>query len=379
MASPDPDISFDAQNDYQHHQPDNPHNEENQFDNESISSTSSTHELNTYENERDTSASHKNNDHPSQTLRMNQQNIVNTSNNCGDHFPSYMTQPSSVTQSIKPDSYDGSKSFEQYLSHFEDCSELARWDYRTRVLTLSASLRGSARTYYMTLSAEVRRDYQLLVSRLRDRFGHLKHQALWLNKLENRKRQRGESIATLGDDLIQLSQKAYSDLDCRAQEKLALNQFYRSLSTDMKCRCVDNNCSTVTEAVSVVEKYECILGSQSGTVRALESMPTNKSSEDLITVIKRLENKVEKKYDNKNRVHNEKSNHNCFGCNSPNHLWRCPKNARVNRNVNNIALQNERRTPSYDQRFQYLGNNQNQVQNTSKDMQNSSSQLSANQ
>lgn len=374
MASPDPDISFNVENDGQQQNPDTPHFEENQCDNESISSRSSSfnHELNTDENERDTTT-YRNNDqaHSSHNLRTNPHNVRNTSNNCGDHFSSHIVQPPHVTQSIKPDSYDGSKSFEQYLSHFEDCSELACWDYRTRVLILSASLRGSARTYYMTLNSEVRRNYQLLVSRLRDRFGHLKHQAHWLNKLENRKRQRGESIATLGDDLIQLSQKAYSDLDCKAQEKLALNQFYRSLSTDMKCRCVDNNCLTVTEAVSVVEKYECILGSQSGTVRSLETTQTNKTSEDLVAVIKRLESKVdrlERKCENKNRMRNDKTNHNCFGCNSPNHLWRdCPKNVRIHRNANNITSRNG--SPStYEQTFQ----------NPSKNLQNPS-QLQVNQ
>ena len=126
----------------------------------------------------------------------------------------------------------------------------------------------------------------------------------------------------------------------------------------MKCHCVDTTCLTVTEAVSVVEKYECILGSQNGTVRALESMPTNKTSEDLVEVVKRLEDKVdrlEKKYENKNRMRNDKNNHTCFGCNSPNHLWRnCPKNARINHNANNFSSRNGSRNPPMTKHIKML-------------------------
>lgn len=104
--------------------------------------------------------------------------------------------PTPVMQSIKQDTYYSSQSFDQYLLHFVDCSEPVNWDYRTRVLVLSASLRGTAQTYYMSLTESERRDYFTLVSKLRNQFGHLKHQALWLNKLESRKRQRSENIAS---------------------------------------------------------------------------------------------------------------------------------------------------------------------------------------
>lgn len=144
----------------------------------------------------------------------------------------------------------------------------------------------------MRLTETQRRDYFTLVSKLRNRFAHLKHQVLWLNKLERRKRLPGENIASLGDDLRQFAQKAYSDVDATAKEKLALNQFYRSLSNDMKCRCVVKECSTVFDAVTIVEKYECILNAQNSSVHALEiTPPYDMTSEKLLAQIKRLETK----------------------------------------------------------------------------------------
>ena len=98
----------------------------------------------------------------------------------------------------------------------------------------------------------------------------------WLSKFEARRRQTDESIAVLADDLRQMSQKAYSNLDPRAQEALALNQLYKSISLEMKCRCIDKNCKTVADAVEVIERYEAILGK----VIQRRSRPLEQSAKD---------------------------------------------------------------------------------------------------
>ncbi|CAC5373256.1 unnamed protein product [Mytilus coruscus] len=64
----------------------------------------------------------------------------------------------------------------------------------------------------------------------------------------------------LGDELRQLSQKTYTNLDPRAKEALALNQLYKSVSLEMKCRCIDKERATLSDAVQVIERYEAILG-----------------------------------------------------------------------------------------------------------------------
>ena len=126
---------------------------------------------------------------------------------------------------LKPEPYFGKDCWEEYLSHFEDCAELGQWDNRTKLLFLAASLRGQARTFYMSLSPEDRRAYASLVQKLDQRFGSSKHKNRWLSKLEMRRRIPGERIAEVGDDIRQLAQKAYCNLDLAAQESLALNQF----------------------------------------------------------------------------------------------------------------------------------------------------------
>jgi hypothetical protein len=160
---------------------------------------------------------------------------------------------------VRPESYDGKGDWEEYISHFENCAELGRWSHPEKVLSLAASLRGAARTFYIGLSETDKRSYRSLVQYLGERFGSTRHQNRWLSKLEMRKRQTDESIATLGDDLRQMSQKAYCNLDTIAQEALALNQLYKVITLEMKCRCIDRDCRTVADAVDVIERYEALL------------------------------------------------------------------------------------------------------------------------
>ena len=55
-----------------------------------------------------------------------------------------------------------------------------------------------------------------------------------------------------------MAQKAYVGLDSAAQEAIALNQLYKTITLEMKCRCIDRNCQTVS--VDVIKRYEGILG-----------------------------------------------------------------------------------------------------------------------
>lgn len=261
---------------------------------------------------------------------------------------------------IKPDIFDGSQSFEQYASHFEDCSELSRWDNRTKVLVLSASLRGPARNFYMSLPDIERRDYFHLTARLTERFGSSRHQSLWLSKLENRHRSKVESIASLGDDLRQLAQKAYYDLDTRAQERLALIQLYKLIDVNMKCRCIDHHCETVNEAVSVIEKYESILGTQPfSNIRVLEAKQNEPNTiASLSTSMKRIEERLGKIERSRNPYPSTPAAENnvrvCFGCNSPKHFWRqCPHNneqhrLRPSRYEYGTNMYNSQATPAHD-------------------------------
>ena len=212
------------------------------------------------------------------------------------HYPpSYQSEPR-----IKPDPYTGNEDWEEYQSYFEDCAELSRWDPRSKVLFLAASFKGQARTYYMSLDAYDKRSYSALVHKMRQRFGSNKHALKWLNQLELRQRKPEESIVALGDDLRQLAKKAYRNLDSNAQETLALNQLYKLIPVEMKCRCMDHDCQSIHQAIEVIERYEAILGEagqerKKTSLRGIDIETEDQNNDPCVAgILRKLDSRLEK-------------------------------------------------------------------------------------
>ena len=280
--------------------------------------------------------------------------------------PRFRSAPANHLPHIKPDTYDGTGLFDQYMSHFEDCAELADWDERTRVLVLASGLRGSARGFYMSLPDSDRRRFPTLVARLAARFGGSKHSSLWLGKLENRRRGKSESIASLADDLRQLCQKAYIEFDHASQERLALNQLYKLISTEMRCRCLDQNCQTLNDAVAVIERYESILGTP--VIRACENVAnTQQHTPDLSQTLQRIEARLDRIESVNTRKSNPQAQNArlCYGCNSPDHMWSsCPRNRNAQRTQgNNNTRRYDNTRESYNHSKQHMPTFNNQPHN----------------
>ena len=241
-----------------------------------------------------------------------------------------------VNVTVKPEPYDGKDSWEEYISHFEDCAELGRWTDREKVLFLATSLRDQARTFYMSLSVLERRSYDTLIDKFSRRFGNSRHQNKWLSKLEMRKRLPGESAAALGDDIRQMAQKAYCNLDDTAQELLALNHLYKVVSVEMKCRCIDKNCQTVSDAADVIDRYEAILGENTDRkkqVRATKSVDESSDHKQTLGTVAHsqitdpceLLQEISARLERLEKNGKKSSNHLCFNCNSPKHFIKdCP-------------------------------------------------------
>ena len=183
---------------------------------------------------------------------------------------------------VKPEFFNGEDDWDQYISHFQNCADLGRWSETDKALTLSACLKGQARAFFLGLSPLDRSSYCRLVQKFCERFGSVRQQSRYLTKFETRKRNPGETIASLGHDLRLLAQRSYPKLGTDAQESLALHQFYKAITLEMKCRCIDRDCRTVESAVQIVERYEAILGEgtdkKKSNVRAVNSIPDSDPS-----------------------------------------------------------------------------------------------------
>ena len=206
-------------------------------------------------------------------------------------------------------------------------------------MILAANLRGAARKYYTGLSAEEKRDYSSLTSALRRRFGGEHRQESWLSKLEMRKRKTGEDVSDLGDDIWQMAQKAYYDFDHKSQEMLALKHFYRMVEPDMKVKCVENKCTNLLDAVTVVERYEALYEDRRAetkrvALRAMEVQPdvTTLTLERIMSQLDQMEirqNQLEQRSQHKpngNPQRNQRrEQRTCYGCGEAGHfIANCP-------------------------------------------------------
>lgn len=242
---------------------------------------------------------------------------------------------------LKPEAFTGGDDWQEYISHFEVCAELGRWNDHERVLALAACLRGPARTFYISLPIESRQPYAVLVDKLEQRFGSSRQQNRWLSRFESRRRTSNESIAALADDLRQMSQKAYPNLDALAQEALSINQLYKSITLEMKCRCIDKDCQTIADAVEVIERYEAVLGEGEKRKQAVRAIGDDKdvkrsnsggsadtiqpeltdTLKQILTRLERLESGQTPKFGGRQN----QNNRHCFICRAPDHFMReCP-------------------------------------------------------
>ena len=199
-------------------------------------------------------------------------------NDRGDISGNARTSILHTSPPMKPQTYNGDEDWESYLNHFEVCAELGRWSHQDKALYLAACLRRNAQVYYMTLKPAEMSSYHALTVKLGQRFGNTRQQPMWISKLEARMRRPNESVAELGDDLRRLAQRAYSNMNHEAREMLALNQLYKSVSPDLKYKCISENCTSVTKAVSIIETYEGILGEEPGKEKIVRQATAEQDS-----------------------------------------------------------------------------------------------------
>lgn len=179
-----------------------------------------------------------------------------------------------------------------------------------------------------------------LVDKLEQKFGSSRQQNRWLSRFESRRRTPNESKAALADDLRQMSQKAYPNLDALAQETLSINQLYKSITLEMKCGCIYKDCQTIADAVEVIERYEAVLGEGEKRKQAVRAIGDDKdvkrnnsggsagtiqpeltdTLKQIMTTLERLESGQTAKFGGR-----QNQNRECFICRALDHFTReCP-------------------------------------------------------
>lgn len=131
---------------------------------------------------------------------------------------------------LKPDTFDGTAPFSEFMTQFSIIACASGWDDATRAMALAACLRGKARSVLDAAESEGGFGFAELKERLELRFGERESAHNYYVQFSNRKQASGEDFATLGADLERLCRRAYPECAVDVRERIACSQFVSALT-----------------------------------------------------------------------------------------------------------------------------------------------------
>ena len=130
---------------------------------------------------------------------------------------------------LTPEPFSGTRSFSDWLDHFESVAAINDWDDNAKLLWMRVWLIGRAQTAYGRLPESKKGNYPTLKKSRKERFEPDSRRELYLSEFSTRTRKAGEDWAEYADDLRLLADRTSPELEEKAREQLALNQYLSSL------------------------------------------------------------------------------------------------------------------------------------------------------
>ena len=153
---------------------------------------------------------------------------------------------------IKPQHFDGSTDFDEFLSQFEITSEINGWQYREKSLYLASCLTGDARSLLSDLDCDGQSDYNTLIEKLANRFGSVNRSEIYRTQLKSQTRNRGETIPELAQAIKKLVRQAYPGVHKDVIETLAIDHFIDALTdSEIRLRVREFDSKTLVDAEKV--------------------------------------------------------------------------------------------------------------------------------
>ena len=162
-----------------------------------------------------------------------------------------------VRLKVNPRPYNGSASWREYQSHFERVSRINGWNYQLQLDYLWVNLTDSALSYADSLSPEKTASYDALCSAMEERFGDTQLAEVFKSELRSRRRQNGESLPALAQDINRLVQRAYPDMGRRGMEEFAVERFREAIpDQEQRMAVFHSRATTLDQAVRAALEIE---------------------------------------------------------------------------------------------------------------------------
>ena len=231
---------------------------------------------------------------------------------------------------MKPEQYDGTSDWSEYLIYYEQLAELSNWNDEQKAVMLSLALRGEARVVLASLEPAKRRSYRALTEALSHSFAPTEMMYLHRAELKARKRRPNESMIVLGRDIAKMIRQAYPTADVATRETLGINAFLEALpgpASEMKLHIIKGRPRTLQEAVAHATEVHAVLEAESkkesrrrGDVRMVKGSPDDEieNLKEELTRTKEALSQLQKENEKKRKSREIV----CYGCGRPGHIRR---------------------------------------------------------
>jgi len=257
---------------------------------------------------------------------------------CHPNPPTYRTV--STPPQMRPEMYDGTSDWEEYLIYFEQLSELYGWDEDRMAGMLGICLKGEARVVLAGLEPAKRRSYVALTTALAQSFAPKELVHLHQAELKARRRRGDETMVDLGRDVAKLVRLAYPTADAATREVIGINAFLEALpgpASEMKLHVIKGRPRNLQEAVAHATEVDAVMEAENRRVtrRKGDVRMVGVPEDDLKEEVKKLKNDLEEvrgalkdarsEAERRRGPRKPLSEMTCYGCNEKGHLRRnCP-------------------------------------------------------
>ena len=205
---------------------------------------------------------------------------------------------------VLPETFSDDGCFSDWIEHFESVAAVNSWDDAAKALWLRVRLTGKAQTAYKRLSDDARKGYADSVKALRERFEPNSKRELYVAEFRARRKKKTEDWADYADELRVLADKAYSDLQDEARERIALNHFLEHLDNPQVAFGVKQRSpKNLAEAASATIELESYLSPKAAHISVAEEEQKGvagvvaafqSQQESMMEMIQKLVERVEK-------------------------------------------------------------------------------------
>ena len=139
------------------------------------------------------------------------------------------TPGAKVHHLVKPSVFDGSSSWASFIAQFKVIAATQGWNIADKLAILVASLKGPTLEFFARLPEPDRTDFGRLTDALDGRFG-VAHQEPWFrSQLRRRRRDAGETLPHLAQDIERLVSMAYPSATAELRDSLTCDSFMDAL------------------------------------------------------------------------------------------------------------------------------------------------------